>query len=123
MAENDKDELIARLTKAREQISAAGESLRRELDFKKKLKNSFRAHTAAWITGAIVGGLLLSQLRSRSRPAIPLKKRSAIEKGEATKAAAVVTLGKLAFDLLRPTLLAWARAKLSSGISARTAKS
>lgn len=121
MAEDEKRELIARLEKARAQMGSAASGLRHELDFKAKARRSFRTHTPAWIIGAVVGGLVLSQLRRRPKPAIEVK-RSAIKKEDATKAAAVIALGKLALDLLRPTLIAWARSKLLAGFSARAQK-
>jgi hypothetical protein len=59
----------------------------------------------------VVVGLLLAARRRKPRP-VEIKTKRKVDSREAGKAAVFLGAGKLALDVLRPTLTAWLRRRL-----------
>jgi hypothetical protein len=94
--------------------------LRYELDFPRKLKNSFRDQTGIWIGAIVVVGLLIAVAPARRKRVYVRSKGNSKENGRGLlEAGALVGILKFAVTLLRPTLIKFVTNKLS-GHSARS---
>jgi hypothetical protein len=88
--------------------------LRYELDFPRKLKNSFRDQTGIWIGAVVVVGLLIAVAPARTKKVYVRPKNG--EKGSGkglVEAGALVGVLKFAATLLRPALMKFFASKIS----------
>ena len=101
---------------SRDRMGRELSGLRYELDFPRKLKNSFRDQTGLWIGAIVVVGLLIAVAPARTkkvyvRPKIGFKNK---ENGKGLlQAGALVGVLKFAATLLRPTLVKFVASKIS----------
>jgi hypothetical protein len=84
--------------------------LRYELDFPRKLKNSFRDQTGIWIGAIAVTGLLIAVAPARRKKVYVSSKSNS--KG-LLQAGALVGVLKFAATLLRPALIKFVTSKIS----------
>jgi len=113
---------------SRDRMGRELSGLRYELDFPRKLKNSFRDQTGTWIGAIVVIGLLLAVAPARTKKVyIHSKdgsKQNAAGKGM-LEAGALVGLLKFAATLLRPALVKFVTNKVAgfSGTQSKTSRS
>ena len=119
MADSDdpKAALIAQLAAQRARISQHAECVRESVNVGKRVKANFSEHSATWLGGAAVAGLLLSRLRSGKKA-----KSNAARTTFKTAASAGLAwpIAKLLFDLARPALVSILTARLTSYVASRT---
>ena len=115
MAEDErKAELTAHLARSRAQITTNFHALGRDLDFASRARRAFKTHPAVWIGGAILIGLFVSRLpfgRKKVTVKAGRKAEPTVEKVE--KAGFALGALKLAFDIVRPTLMGWATRRVA----------
>ena len=88
--------------------------LRYELDFPRKLKNSFRDQPAIWIGALAVVGLLIAVAPARKKKVYVQAKDNSKENGEGLlEAGALVGVLKFAATLLRPALMKFVTSKIT----------
>jgi hypothetical protein len=92
--------------------------LRYELDFPRKLKNSFRDQTGIWIGAIAVVGLLIAVAPARTKKVYVSPKNSS--KRGLLEAGALVGVLKFAATLLRPALIKFVTSKISGYPSRRS---
>jgi hypothetical protein len=101
---------------SRERVARELSGLRYELDFPRKLKNSFRHQPAVWIGALVIVGLVLAVAPARRkkvyvRNGSERKKRSAGGKS-LLEAGALVGALKFAATLLRPVVVSFLTTKM-----------
>ena len=120
MADSDdpKAALIAQLAAQRARISQHAECVRESVNVGRRVKASFSEHSAAWLGGAAVAGLLLSRLRSGKKA-----KSTAARTTFKTAASAGLAwpIAKLLFDLARPALVSMLTARVADFAAGRAA--
>jgi len=95
--------------------------LRYELDFPRKLKNSFRDQTGIWIGAIIVVGLLIAVAPARTKKVYVSRKNDSKGNGKGLlEAGALVGVLKFAATLLRPALIKFVTSKISGYPSKRS---
>ena len=111
MAENSvrKAAIIAELERARAQMSAHSEGARAHTDMGGKLRDGFNRHRGAWLGGAALVGLALVPRPKK----IVVSKRDGKRMKEAGKAGFALGAVKLALDIAKPLILAWATKRVS----------
>jgi hypothetical protein len=88
--------------------------LRYELDFPRKLKNSFRDQTGIWIGAIAVVGLLIAVAPARTKKVYVSMKNTSKANGKGLlEAGALVGVLKFAATLLRPALIKFVTSKIS----------
>jgi len=111
-----KEQILAELTRSRATISRDYGALRTELDFKAKLNSLVRRQPLAWFGGATALGWLLAGPKTKKRTVTKYVKASDKHLAAPAKKAAVrggvlgllLSLFRLAFPILKPTLSAYA---------------
>lgn len=91
--------------------------LRYELDFPRKLKDSFRHHPVIWIGASVVVGVLIAVAPARTKKVYirsdKEEKGGKSRKGQAfLETAALVNVGKFAATLLRPMIVKFISMKM-----------
>jgi hypothetical protein len=105
---------------SRDRLGRELTGLRYELDFPRKVKNSFRDQPAIWIGAITVVGLLIAVAPARRKKVYVHSKENSKQNGKGLlEAGALVGILKFAATLLRPTLIKFVTKKLS-GYSARS---
>ena len=105
---------------SRDRLGRELNGLRYELDFPRKVKNSFREQPGIWIGAIAAVGLLIAVAPARRKKVYVRSKENSKENGQGLlKAGALVGILKFAATLLRPTLIKFVTTKLS-GYSARS---
>jgi hypothetical protein len=113
---------------SRDRIGRELSGLRFELDFPRKLKNSFRHSPAVWIGALAVAGILIAVAPARTkkvyvRPKVKVEKNGKSGGKGLLEAGALVGVLKFAATLLRPALVKFVTRKMGSymGRDRRTA--
>lgn len=101
-AESQKEALIARIAASRAAVASEVATVRRRLDVKSRVKESFMAKPLAWFGGSLGAGFLASIVTKRR----PRRAAKVVEK-TARRSLWSLALGG-AFALARPALQAWA---------------
>ena len=105
---------------SRDRLGRELNGLRYELDFPRKVKNSFRDQPTIWIGAIAVVGLLIAVAPSRRKKVYVHSKENSKQNSKGLlQAGALVGILKFAATLLRPTLIKFVANKLS-GNSARS---
>ena len=105
---------------SRDRLGRELSGLRYELDFPRKVKNSFRQQPAMWVGAITVVGLLVAIAPARRKKVYVRSKENSKQNDKGLlEAGALVGLLKFAATLLRPTLIKFVTNKLS-GYSARS---
>ena len=105
---------------SRDRLGRELSGLRYELDFPRKVKNSFRQQPAIWIGAITVVGLLVAVAPARRKKVYMRAKDNSKQNDKGLlEAGALVGILKFAATLLRPTLIKFVTNKLS-GYSARS---
>ena len=114
---------------SRDRMGREVSGLRYELDFPRKLRNSFRDQPAIWIGAVVVVGLLIAVAPARTKKVyVRPKWDGSIGKENGQKglleAGALVGVLKFAATLLRPALIKFVTRKVSgfSGSKSRTTR-
>jgi len=99
---------------SRERMGREISGLRYELDFPRKLKNSFRDQPAIWIGALAVVGLLIAVAPARKKKVYVQAKDNSKENGKGLlEAGALVGVLKFAATLLRPALMKFVTSKIT----------
>ena len=99
---------------SRERMGREISGLRYELDFPRKLKNSFRDQPAIWIGALAVVGLLIAIAPARKKKVYVQAKDNSKENGKGLlEAGALVGVLKFAATLLRPALMKFVTSKIT----------
>lgn len=105
---------------SRDRLGRELNGLRYELDFPRKVKNSFREQPGMWIGAIVAVGLLIAVAPARRKKVYVRSKENSKENGKGLlEAGALVGILKFAATLLRPTLIKFVTNKLG-GYSARS---
>lgn len=105
---------------SRDRLGRELNGLRYELDFPRKVKNSFREQPGMWIGAIVAVGLLIAVAPARRKKVYVRSKENSKENGKGLlEAGALVGILKFAATLLRPTLIKFVANKLG-GYSARS---
>jgi len=113
-----KIELAADLQRARAKLELNAEALRRDLDLRTHLQNSFRENKGAYIGGATFLGLLLSKMPTR-RKKIYVERKSKSAAKEVEKAGAWLILLQFLFKAFRPMLTSLVAKQVTDFVKAR----
>ena len=97
---------------SRDRMGRELSGLRYELDFPRKLKNSFRDQTGIWIGAIALVGLLIAVAPARTKKVYVRPKNGANGKG-LLEAGVLVEVLKFAATLLRPALMKFVTSKIS----------
>jgi hypothetical protein len=99
---------------SRDRMGREISGLRYELDFPRKLKNSFRDQPAIWIGALAVVGLLIAVAPARKKKVYVQAKDNSKENGKGLlEAGALVGVLKFAATLLRPALMKFVTSKIT----------
>ena len=99
---------------SRDRMGRELSGLRYELDFPRKLKNSFREQTAVWIGALAFVGLLIAVAPARKKKVYVRAKDDSKGSGKGLMEAGVlVGVLKFAATLLRPTLMKFVTSKIT----------
>ena len=100
---------------SRDRMARELNGLRYELDFPRKLKNSFRDQPAIWIGALAAVGLLVAFAPARKKKVYIRAKNNSKENGKGLlEAGALVGVLKFAATLLRPALMKFVTSKITS---------
>ena len=100
---------------SRDRLGRELNGLRYELDFPRKVKNSFREQPGIWIGAIVAVGLLAAVAPARRRKVYVRAKENSKENGRGLlQAGALVGILKFAATLLRPTLIKFVTNKLGA---------
>lgn len=97
--------------------------LRYELDFPRKLKNSFRNSPVVWVGALALLGIVIAVAPARTKK-VYVKPKVKKDKGEGqglVEAGALVGVLKFAATLLRPALIKFVTSKMTGAPRSRTA--
>ena len=99
---------------SRERMGREISGLRYELNFPRKLKNSFRDQPAIWMGALAVVGLLIAVAPARKKKVYVRAKDNSKENGKGLlEAGALVGVLKFAATLLRPALMKFVTRKIT----------
>jgi hypothetical protein len=112
MADAETDKLTRELAESRRRLSLNAAALAERANIARRLRQSVKRKPALWLGAAAVIGLLIAVRRPRARP-IEIRTKAALETKQAGKAALAFGAVKIAFDIFRPAITAWARRQVS----------
>jgi len=99
---------------SRDRLGRELNGVRYELDFPRKLKNSFRDQPAIWIGAIAVVGLLIAVAPARRKKIYVRSKENSKQTGKGLLVAgALVGVLKFAATILRPALIKFVTSKIS----------
>jgi hypothetical protein len=99
---------------SRDRMGREISGLRYEMDFPRKLKNSFRDQPAIWIGALAVAGLLIAVAPARRKKVYVRAKDNSKENGKGLlEAGALVGVLKFAATLLRPALMKFLTSRIT----------
>lgn len=125
MADQRKADLIARLDRARSQAAAHSQALAEDFQVGDKLKENIDRHRGAWLSGAVLTGLVISKLPARTQKVVIDRRGTKVAK-EAEKVgilALVLSALKFAFTLVRPFAVKWLTRRFTQPRSLRPSTS
>jgi hypothetical protein len=107
------DELKREIARSRDRVGHDLFLVRRELDFPRRIKRSFKQQTAAWVTAAVVVGALIVFLPMR-RKKIYVEPMSAKKERKRKLLEAGFALGALKFagTILKPVIVSFITKKM-----------
>jgi hypothetical protein len=111
----DRASIKSDIALSRDRMGRELSGLRYELDFPRKLKNSFRSQTGIWIGAIVVVGLLIAIAPARTKKVYVQSKDGSKSKDSGKgllEAGALVGVLKFAATLLRPALVKFVTSKL-----------
>lgn len=116
MADQRKADLIRQLDRARSQAAANSRALQDDLQVGDRLKENIERNRGAWISGAVLTGLVISKIPPRTKSVIVAPKSG--QKAEETAAKAgflglAIAAAKVIFNFARPFLMKWVTRRLS----------
>jgi hypothetical protein len=111
MADTETESIRTTLARSRAQLSHSTAALGEQLNVSQRVRRSVRSQPATWIAAATVIGLLLAARRRKPR-SVKIETKRKVDAQDAGKAALFLGAGKLALDVLRPTLTAWLRRRI-----------
>jgi ABC-type Fe3+ transport system permease subunit len=99
---------------------------RREIDIPRKIKRSFQRQTAAWVTAAVVVGVLVIVLPARRKRTVYVKTK--VRRGDKGSQNKLVEAGfalgalKFAASMLKPVVVSFITKKMRDYVDASQAK-
>ena len=114
MPEAQSEALKHELAASRALLRLHAESLAERMNVGRRLRENIRRQPVVWVAGAVVLGLVVVALRPRVRR-VEVRTKPAFDSKGAGKGAFFLAVGKLALDILSPTLISWARRRISPG--------
>jgi hypothetical protein len=126
MADSRKADLIAQLDRARSQAAANSRALGDDLQVGDKLKENIDRHRGAWLSGALLTGLVISKLPARKETVVlnngrPNRKATK-ELEKVGILSLVLSAVKFAFSVVRPFALKWLTKRFTEGRYLRPAE-
>jgi hypothetical protein len=118
MADERKAQLIARLARARAEASANTDAVREDLQIGEKLKENIGNNRGAWLSGAVLAGLVISKIPPRTKKVVVTSgKAGKVEKEIEAAGKAGLFLGalRMIFNLVQPFLVKWITRRLQGG--------
>ena len=117
MAGNDdrKAELRAELERARSRASAFRQQIESRPSVTSKAKSTISRNRVPWLIGAVLLGLIVAKLPPRTKkvPVSPWsRKKVEAPLEQAGKAGFLLAILKIAIDVTKPVLMAWATKRL-----------
>jgi hypothetical protein len=117
MAGNDdrKAELRAELERARSRASAFRQQIESRPSVTSKAKSTISRNRVPWLIGAVLLGLIVAKLPPRTKkvPVSPwTRKKVDVPLEQAGKAGFILAILKIAIDVTKPILMAWATKRL-----------
>lgn len=110
-------ELRAELAAARSQFIGNWAAFKEDVNIPKRFRESVRERKLFWMSAATVIGFVLSRLPARKKEVlVDAKSRKKLKNRK--KAGLLMTLVKLGFGVLKPTITAYATKKLADAASA-----
>jgi hypothetical protein len=118
-----KTPLIDQLRQARSRLSANGYELADDLNFPAKISSSLKKHRGIWLGAAALFGLLITQLPRRTKKVfVPAKGKKKEEVERAGIAAILLGVLKIALNVGKPLILAWASKRVKRAAEAEEAR-
>jgi len=109
-----KAQLVAELEQSRQRMGREFQQIRGGLNVTSHLRTAFFRQKTVWITGALLGGWLLTRLPARKKKAAPVK----IVEARESRSAVWAILGLLA-TLLKPAVTSILSEKLAEYLARR----
>jgi hypothetical protein len=117
MAEIDsrKAALIAEIEISRSEIRSAARRIRESANFVERTRSHIGKNFGSWLVGSALGGFVVSQIfRLTKRPAKTVAPPAGGAQGPGwASSGMVLALLKLAFELVRPSLLHWVSSRIA----------
>jgi hypothetical protein len=111
--QNDSTEKLSQeIARSRDVVSRDVRGLRYELDFPRKVRQSFRRETVLWITAAAAVGILLATLPARRKKIYVNARTGGKPKNRLLEAGFVLGALKIAASLARPVIVDLVRTRL-----------
>lgn len=117
MADEQKRELIARLARARAEASANSQALHEDLQIGEKLKENIENNRGAWLSGAVLAGLVISKIPPRTKKVVVTPGKGAkVEKEieQAGKVGLFLSALRMVFNFVQPFLVKWITRRLQA---------
>ena len=109
---NSPEQLSEQLARSREAVTRNVSGVRYELDFSRKLRNSFRRETMLWIGAAVAVGVLIAVAPARKKKVYVQPKRGDKQKERLLEAGFVLGALKIAASVLRPVIVDLVRTRV-----------
>jgi hypothetical protein len=108
------DKLKAEIAHSRDRLVRDLRVFRKEIDIPAKIKRSFQRQTAAWITAAVVVGVLVIMLPARRKKIYveAKKKKSGKDSDKLVEAGFALGALKFAATVLKPVLVSYVSKKM-----------
>ena len=114
-----KAELIAEIERARRRASANRQGLQGTgAKVTRKAEANVSRHRYGWMLGAILAGFVIAKLPARTKKVVVNRKGERVNGNleNAGKAGFLIAILKLAIDITKPVLMAWATKRLGEAV-------
>lgn len=113
-AQRQKPALTGDIDRSRAQLARELDGLRYEMDFPRKLRDSFAAQPAIWIGAVIVGGILIASSFRRTKTVyVAGKKGEPAAENKILQAGALVGIARMLVPFVRPMVMKFVAGKVS----------
>lgn len=109
---NSPEQLSEELARSREAVTRNVTGVRRELDFGRKIRRSFRQETLLWVGAAVAVGVLIAVAPARKKKVYVQPKTGGKSKERLLEAGFVLGALKIAATLLRPVIVDLVRTRV-----------
>lgn len=112
------ESIKAEIARSRELVERDLRGLRYELDFKRKLRQSFRQQTVVWVAAAALLGTVVVMLPRRKKTVYVDAKGKEKPQKKLLEAGFLLGALRIAVTLLRPALMNFIKQKMTGGSTA-----